>query len=698
MICTVRSGLLVPVMCIGLMACGGSGGEANSTTTPTLAPTPTPTPTPTPIVALLLQAEDYVDFSDSDPGNTGNSYRSDDVDIEATNDAGGGFHVGWTATGEWLEYDVNLGEGEYKVTTRVASQVSTGGYTLLLDGQIIGSDSVSNTGGWQVFVTHYIATIAVDSGGTQTLRLNVTGSDFNINWIEFTPLGADDKLLSAPSDEPREGKIDGVTVWQLPNSPNGDKPDQCWLAVGSDADGEIYISGHDHINNSMLYRMHQQDNVLRWVGDARTASEAVDNWLPGESAEKFHTRPLHHNGQVYVATLDSSSMDFNYLNTRGFHWYGYDILDNEFLDLSVSEPDGVGAPTVQIVSIQKDEKNNLLYGMSLPDNRLLRYDIARNETTILGSPVEWSDFVYTNRFMWVDSRGRVYISAGSSRAQWNRGESPKIFNNIWYYDPISGFGQLDDFSLQGPNAMEVGQWDRANEILYTADDQGNIYRFVDADGSWSFIGKPNFIGVAGTPKIWVFQLSADGEKIYIGVSDSISPNAIWEYDIASGQASELAKISDLDNVSATQQFITGYDSWDSRGSFYISSFTMYNGVNVYMLGVNPVRIKASTDPTFELVEVGAKASDAGVSLSRTGATTESLEVLYEVSLYDTHDSRLNKVLGQSVIAAGQLSVELTFDSLTLSPSVGFSRAEFSIVPDGNDYVTGNVHTLDLMLP
>ncbi|PKH00186.1 hypothetical protein CXF95_06110 [Paraglaciecola sp. MB-3u-78] len=391
-------------------------------------------------------------------------------------------------------------------------------------------------------------------------------------------------------------------------------------------------------------------------------------------------------------------MDFNFLNTRGFHWYGYDIIENKFLDLSAVEPDGVGAATVQIVSIQKDEKNNLLYGMSVPENRLLRYDIAGSETTILGSPVEWSDFVYTNRFMWVDSRGRVYISAGSARAQWKRGESPDIFNNIWYYDPESGFGQLDDFPLQGPNAMEVGQWDRANEILYTADDQGNIYRFVDADGSWSFIGKPNFIGVEGTPKIWVFQLSADGEKIYMGVSDTSSPNAIWEYDIASGQASELAKISDLDNVSATQQFITGYDSWDSRGSFYISSFTMYNDVNVYMLGVDPVRIKASNDPDFMLIEVGAQTNDAGVRLSRTGTTTESLEVLYEVSLYDANDSRLNKLLGESVIAQGQSSVELTLESLTPSLSSGFSRAEFSIVPDGNDYVIGNAYKFDLTIP
>lgn len=285
MIHAVRLGLVVPVMCIGLMACGGSGGEA--------APEPTPTPPPTsePVSALIVQAEDYVAFSDSDAGNTGGAYRNDDVDIEATDDTGGGFHISWTAAGEWLEYDVNLSAGEYTVTTRVASQVLTGSYNLALDGQVISSDSVSNTGGWQVFVTNSIATIVVEPGGTQTLRLDVIGGDFNINWIEFAAVDADVELVSVsvPSDEPRAGNIDGVTVWQLPNSPNGDRPDQCWLAVGSDVNGEIYILGHDHINNSMLYRMYQEDNVLRWVGDARTASEAADNWLPRETARFIMT-------------------------------------------------------------------------------------------------------------------------------------------------------------------------------------------------------------------------------------------------------------------------------------------------------------------------------------------------------------------------------------------------------------------------
>ncbi|MDA7793692.1 hypothetical protein N8985_06280 [Glaciecola sp.] len=75
-------------------------------------------------------------------------------------------------------------------------------------------------------------------------------------------------------------------------------------------------------------------------------------------------------------------------------------------------------------------------------------------------------------------------------------------------------------------------------------------------------------------------------------------NAIWEFDIATGKTKELAKLSELDSQASTQDFITGYDSWDNNGSFYVSNFTMNNGVNVYMLGINPVRVKTMQDSSF----------------------------------------------------------------------------------------------------
>ena len=78
-------------------------------------------------LAARFQAEDYTAFADTSAGNTGGAYRSDDVDIEATSDEGGGYNVGWVETGEWLTYaSLNIpANGRYVVRARVAS--GTGG-------------------------------------------------------------------------------------------------------------------------------------------------------------------------------------------------------------------------------------------------------------------------------------------------------------------------------------------------------------------------------------------------------------------------------------------------------------------------------------------------------------------------------------------------------------------------------------------
>ena len=141
-----------------------------------------------------------------------------------------------------------------------------------------------------------------------------------------------------------QGKLDGTQHWKLPDTPNGLHPTQSWHATGSTPDGDIYVGGMDHVSNSALYRLKTREETLELVGDARSASEAAKNWMPGETAQKFHTRPLWHRGKVYVATMDRSDLDDGYLSRRGFHWYAYDPAVKSFTDLSASEPGGSAVP------------------------------------------------------------------------------------------------------------------------------------------------------------------------------------------------------------------------------------------------------------------------------------------------------------------------------------------------------------------
>ena len=402
--------------------------------------------------------------------------------------------------------------------------------------------------------------------------------------------------IEVPGIPPRNGDLAGVRVWQLPNSPDGDMPDQSWLAVGSDPSGNIFISGHDHVENSMLYRLDETTGMLNWVGDARSASEQVDNWRSTETAEKFHTRPTHHNGRIYVATLDRSSIDGAFYETRGFHWYAFDPADNSFVDLSAAEPDGVGAKHLQVVTIAPDNANNRIYGITIPENKVLYLDIEKQETTVVGKPEEWEGYFYSNRFMWTDSNGHLYFTGGTKRSQWNRGEDPRVLDTVWKYDPQAGF-EKTDFRLEALSAIEVGQWDSERQNLYVSDDMGHIYRFTDVDGSWEYLGRPDFPAgetPSGNNKVWVFQLDPNGETIYLGRSDNFgAPNEIWQFDIASAQSTMLVELPDLDASAGSEDFITGYDSWDLNGNFYISAFSMYDNENAYLVGINPSELRAA---------------------------------------------------------------------------------------------------------
>lgn len=152
---------------------------------------------PAPAESVRVQAQDYDDYNDTTPGNDGGAYRDDDVDIEAVSDVDGDYNVGWTAAGEWLEYDVLLAPGTYDVSTRVASDVGGGDYTVSLNGGEIAGSTVSNTGGWQSWETQSLGQVTVDSLDVHTLRVDMTTGNFNLNWIHLEPDSAADSSSSS---------------------------------------------------------------------------------------------------------------------------------------------------------------------------------------------------------------------------------------------------------------------------------------------------------------------------------------------------------------------------------------------------------------------------------------------------------------------------------------------------------------------
>jgi len=165
-----------------LSACGGSSSTEPEVTdtnkTPDIITPELPVAT-----ALLIEAEDYVRFLDTTEGNEGNAFRNDNVDIEEMIN-GSGFIISYTEVGEWLEYDITLTSGDYILTTTVASELGGGNYSIFIDDKLIATDSVDETGGWQVFENHDIALFNATEGA-HTLRLAINSGPFNVDTINF---------------------------------------------------------------------------------------------------------------------------------------------------------------------------------------------------------------------------------------------------------------------------------------------------------------------------------------------------------------------------------------------------------------------------------------------------------------------------------------------------------------------------------
>jgi hypothetical protein len=505
-------------------------------------------------------------------------------------------------------------------------------------------------------------------------------------------------IYAQPFSVGHDGNFDGVKVWQLPNAPDGTRPTQSWHAIGSTSDGDIYISGHDHTNNSMLYRLNIKTDTLKWVGDAATASIAASNWENGEVVEKFHTRPIEHNGNMYVATLSHSELNDGFLSTRGFHWYKYNIEQNTFIDLSANEVGGVGAEHLQIVTIQIDKKNNILYGATIPECKIVKYDINTGVTEVLGTPWgdEWNDYIYSNRVMWVDSGGRLYISAGSditSIPNRYNGEPTATFNHIWYYDPILGFGELPDFQLQGANAIEIGQWNLNHTKFYMCDDRGHIYCFEDEGAKWKYLGTPseNFSWV------WTMNLSADEKKIYLGNNNNWVDQPIYEFDIETGATKELCIISQVDNSIGSQDFMTGYDSWDNKGNFYVSNFSQPQDDNVRLIRINPVRMKVDKGLLPSLVTVNLSTPENDFIVSSVGNTENELEIIFKVDGKYNDEIVHSTYLKKTINSLYNNSEIITVEDLNLPVSLILNEISITLIPEGNDYVVGN-QNIELTLP
>ena len=111
------------------------------------------------------------------------------IQTENTSDAGGGLNVGWIDAGDWMDYSIHVGTaGSYVVDFRVAAQNDPSRFDLKIGNTVLTSVDEPSTGGWQNWTT--VSKTVTLNAGVQTIRIEATGSWWNINWMEFTPVNS----------------------------------------------------------------------------------------------------------------------------------------------------------------------------------------------------------------------------------------------------------------------------------------------------------------------------------------------------------------------------------------------------------------------------------------------------------------------------------------------------------------------------
>ncbi|KPL20752.1 MAG: hypothetical protein AMS23_10425 [Bacteroides sp. SM1_62] len=160
-----------------------------------------------------------------------------------------------------------------------------------------------------------------DPGDLAMLQVHIGEDEYSAKVIEFTDDGssAGDRLLP------------------------GFRHHSCWSGIGASSKGNIYIGASNHYQSSTGTGEHGNVAIYKWdpvneemtlLGDLKSVSEAVNNWMTGESQHKVHTFIIENaDGKMYFATDDYYPSHF----IRGSHVYTIDIETDELVDYSKTQ-------------------------------------------------------------------------------------------------------------------------------------------------------------------------------------------------------------------------------------------------------------------------------------------------------------------------------------------------------------------------
>lgn len=267
----------------------------------------------------IIEAEDFdlggqgAGYYDMAKSNEGGKYRTEENSYVGIGEGGTGHHVGWTATGEWLNYTIHVTEeSSYQMTIRYSTPANQNkGICVMLDDEVLSTVELKATAGANSYEDH---TVRVNlPTGKHNLRVQVTTGGINLDYFRFVadndnvPIIYTDKVYKITALN--SGKALSI---KTNNSINGTKivqrayagtTDQLWrIEVAGDAcytitsvasglsitlrgTGTIAQFPFECITNNGKWNLYYQGNGVYHIGGKGTIRnlEIVNNSLEDES-------------------------------------------------------------------------------------------------------------------------------------------------------------------------------------------------------------------------------------------------------------------------------------------------------------------------------------------------------------------------------------------------------------------------------
>lgn len=335
-----------------------------------------------------IEAENFdkggegVSYHDSDAANNGGQYRPNDgVDIE--NKTGGGYNVGYTATGEWLEYTVDIKKtGIYTISLTVAAESAGGGVSVRFGGvNKTGTMQVSPTGGWQNWATIEKSDISLNAG-VQLMRVYIEKEGFNLDKITITEKGGTTPEPGVCQNILLGGNMENSNLWNVSSLNSSLSPAVQWnYTSNTPKDGEggaLHLKataspGGGQVQYCIYQQVNLEDKTYDFDGAIKILSFQTDRFF----LEAYVSKTKPENGSDFNQDTPSTTcvLKMGVWNNDG----RFDDIDDTFSNFLGNEEDKM----ITSFTAEKDAYYFVLkVGIMTWDDASKSYEIILDELSL----------------------------------------------------------------------------------------------------------------------------------------------------------------------------------------------------------------------------------------------------------------------------------------------------------------------------